>query len=304
MCGMTHPAPTHTDITPTHIIYKISPKVAWPYLSLMRLDRPIGTWLLLLPGWWSLAMVDAPAYFYALFALGALIMRGAGCVINDLWDRDFDKAVERTKSRPLASGAVTPYHAMVFLAGLLLTGLIILLQLSPVAIGLGGLSLIPVILYPLAKRVTWYPQAVLGLTFNFGALMGGAAVTNTVSLPSVLLYAAGFFWTLGYDTIYAHQDIADDSLIGVKSTARKFGARSPQFITMFYSLAAALIFSAGFCAKLHPIFYLFWGFSALHMMWQIRTWKMDDAADCLKKFRSNRDFALLIFIGVWCANLV
>lgn len=231
-------------------------------------------------------------------------MRGAGCVINDMWDRDFDKAVERTKMRPLASGAVSPRQALAFLAGLLFTGLAILLQLPSTAMLLGVMSLVPVILYPLAKRITWYPQAVLGLTFNFGALMGGAAVTDTLSPSSCLLYAAGFFWTLGYDTIYAHQDIADDSLIGVKSTARKFGQHSPAYITGFYALTSALIFAAGFFAQAESLFYIFWGCASLHFIWQIRTWDMENAADCLKKFRSNRDVGLLVFAAFLFGFLV
>lgn len=293
----------HTDIRPNHLIYKISPERTWPYLSLMRLDRPIGTWLLLLPGWWSIAAANGPIHLYFLFALGAIIMRGAGCVINDMWDRDFDKAVERTRNRPLASGAISMKQAIVFLGGLLLGGLLILVQLPPIAIGLGALSLVPVVLYPLAKRVTWYPQAVLGLTFNFGALMGWAAVTNSLSLPPLLLYIAGFFWTLGYDTIYAHQDTADDGLIGIKSTARKFGTHSPAYITGFYILTALMIFAAGYFAHLSIPFYIFWGLSALHLVWQIHSWKITDPTDCLKKFRSNRDFGLLVWAGILWGSL-
>lgn len=294
---MTQPSSPHTDIRSTHAIYRITPETVWPYLSLMRLDRPIGTWLLFLPAAWVLGLLNAPIWLYLLFGVGSLVMRGAGCVINDLWDRDFDKAVERTRSRPLASGAISPKQAILFLCGLLMIGLLILLQLPPVAIGLGVLSLAPVILYPLAKRITWYPQAVLGLTFNFGALMGGAAVTNSVTLPYVLLYMAGFFWTLGYDTIYAHQDIADDSLIGVKSTARKFGDKSPFFISAFYALTALLVFAAGLSMGAGIFFYLFWALGSAHLIWQVASWRMEDASNCLQKFRSNRDFGLIIFLG-------
>lgn len=297
------PKDPHTDIQRTHWIYRVFPQKAHPYLSLMRLDRPIGTWLLLLPAWWSLASVTAPLWLYILFAAGAVIMRGAGCIINDLWDKDFDKAVERTRSRPLASGAITPRQAIIFLAALLTAGLLILLQLAPTAILLGFLSLIPVILYPLAKRVTWYPQAVLGLTFNFGALMGAASITNTLTLPAVLMYAAGFFWTLGYDTIYAHQDINDDALIGVKSTARKFGSKSPLFISLFYATSALLLFITGISAHMGGIFFVFWGLAALHLTGQIYRWNPDNAADCLQKFRSNRDFGLIICAAFW-ADLI
>ncbi len=287
----------HTDINATHPIWRLLPVATHPYLSLMRLDRPIGTWLLLLPAWWSLAISGANPLLYLLFALGALIMRGAGCVINDLWDRDFDRAVERTKLRPLASGAVTPKQAIVFLAGLLVGGLLILLQLPVTAILLGFGAMIPVILYPLAKRVTWYPQAILGLTFNMGALMGTAATLDTITLPALLLYAGGIFWTLGYDTIYAHQDVADDALIGVKSTARKFGNASPTYIATFYALTALFIFAAGFTAQLSWVFYVFWAFGSAHLLWQIRNWNMNDAPNCLQIFRSNRDFGLLMLSG-------
>ena len=295
---MTNPdTPKHTDINPTHFLWRVLPMATYPYLSLMRLDRPIGTWLLLLPAWWSLAISGANPTLYFLFALGALIMRGAGCVINDLWDRDFDKAVERTKLRPLASGAVTPKQAIMFLAGLLGCGLLILLQLPLTAILLGFVAMIPVILYPLAKRVTWYPQAILGLTFNMGAVMGTAATLDIITLPALLLYAAGIFWTLGYDTIYAHQDVADDALIGVKSTARKFGTASPLYISAFYALTAFFVFAAGFAAQLSWVFYIFWACGCAHLMWQIKNWTMNDAQSCLTIFRSNRDFGLLICAG-------
>jgi len=277
----------------------------------MRLDRPIGTWLLLLPAWWAIAMsmgginYITPTHFYlfALFGLGAIIMRGAGCVINDLWDKDIDKLVERTKARPLASGTVTPKQATLFLGFLLSLGLIILLQLPMIAIFLGLLSLIPVIIYPLAKRITWYPQAVLGITFNFGALIGAATIDGFLSFPALILYIAGFFWTMGYDTIYAHQDINDDNLVGVKSTALKFGVNSINYIFIFYALTSFLIFCAGVMSGATSLFYIFWALASAHLLWQLNTWNMNDPTNCLKKFKSNRDFGLLIFAGFFLQGI-
>lgn len=299
---MTSQTSQHTDIRDQHFVYRLTPSAVWPYLSLMRLDRPIGTWLLLLPAWWVMAMEAGGigemsfhhVYLFILFALGAIIMRGAGCVINDLWDRDIDAAVERTRGRPLASGQVSVRNAVFFTAGLCLVGLIILLQLTGMAIVLGVLSLFPVILYPLAKRVTWYPQAVLGLTFNFGALIGSAAILNSVSVPAVILYIGGFFWTLGYDTIYAHQDIADDGIVGVKSTARKFGEKSPVYISFFYSIFAVCLYVIGFITEVSLLFYIFWALAGLQLVWQVYDWDMDEPMDCLKKFRSNKDFGFLV----------
>ncbi|HAJ90225.1 MAG TPA: 4-hydroxybenzoate octaprenyltransferase [Rhodospirillaceae bacterium] len=292
----------HTDIRANHAVFRLTPEAAWPYLSLMRLDRPIGTWLLLLPAWWAMAMESRGLahltfyhlYLFILFAVGAVMMRGAGCVINDIWDRDIDKAVERTRNRPLASGQVSVKQALMLTAGLLFIGLLILIQLPWVAILLGLLSLVPVILYPLAKRVTWYPQAVLGLTFNFGALIGAAAVTGTVPLTAVLLYVGGFFWTMGYDTIYAHQDIVDDGIVGIKSTARKFGDHSRSYIAGFYILFVLSVYLTGMMSQAAFGFYIFWAAASLHFLWQVYDWKIADPQDCLRKFRSNRNVGFLV----------
>ncbi|HNQ91565.1 MAG TPA: 4-hydroxybenzoate octaprenyltransferase [Alphaproteobacteria bacterium] len=291
----------HTDINAKGWIAHL-PEHLRPYALLMRLDRPIGTWLLLLPAWWSiLAATHGLTDFSAstastliLFGTGALVMRGAGCVVNDLWDRDFDARVERTKNRPLASKQISMRQAVFFLGSLLGIGLAILLSFNTTTIILGFVSLIPVIIYPLAKRVTWYPQAVLGLTFNFGALMGAAAILNDIPPFAWALYAAGFFWTLGYDTIYARQDIADDALIGVKSTARKFGNKVKTYVAVFYSLTIALIFVAGILANVTAVFYGVMSLGLLHLLWQVRTWDKDDPQSSLQKFRSNRDFALVV----------
>jgi len=200
---------------------------AWrPYCRLMRLDRPIGTWLLLFPCWWSAALAAEgwpDLWLFALFAIGAVVMRGAGCTVNDWADRDFDGKVARTAARPIPSGAVSPRQALIFLVAQLLVGLLVLLQLNWFAIGVGAASLLLVFPYPFMKRITYWPQAWLGLTFNWGALVGWAAVRGDLTLAPVLLYIAGVFWTLGYDTIYAHQDKEDDILVGVKSTALALG---------------------------------------------------------------------------------
>ncbi len=295
---------SHTDIIHQGWISKLPP--SWrPYALLMRLDRPIGTWLLLLPGWWAIAlgaggwltMNGADAWLFALFGVGAVVMRGAGCVVNDLWDRDFDRAVERTRARPLASGAVSVKQAMVFLAVLLLIGLGILVQLPLVAILLGILTLPLIISYPLMKRVTWWPQFFLGITFNFGVLMGWAAVTGVLSLPAVLIYSGGILWTLGYDTIYAHQDKDDDALIGVKSTARKFGSASKKWVGGFYG-AAFILFAIGFLIGGVGLSGVLLLAAAAHLAWQVKSWDMNDPASSLKFFKSNRDFGLILLLAV------
>ncbi len=275
-----------------------------PFAVLMRLDRPIGTWLLLLPGWWSIAlgaggwlsMNADDAWLFVLFAVGAVVMRGAGCVVNDLWDRDFDRAVERTRARPLASGAVSVKQALVFLAVLLLIGLGILVQLPLVAILLGVLTLPLIISYPLMKRVTWWPQFFLGITFNFGALMGWAAVTGVIELPALLVYMGGILWTLGYDTIYAHQDKDDDALIGVKSTARKFGAASKTWVAGFY-VAAFILMALGFLIGGVGLSGVLLLAGAAHLAWQVKAWDMNDPASSLKFFKSNRDFGLILLLA-------
>ena len=278
-----------------------------PYALMMRLDRPTGWWLLLLPGWWSIALHGAVAGGFtlrhwglmALFFFGAIIMRGAGCIINDLWDRELDQKVERTRVRPLASGAVSVRQASFFLVFLLVLGLLILLQTSPFAIGLGLFSMILVILYPAMKRITWWPQAFLGITFNFGALIGWAALENSLSAAPVLLYAAGIFWTLGYDTIYAHQDKEDDIMAGIKSTARLFGARSKIWIGGFYALCWGLLALSIFIqtqTNLYTVLLLLP--AGLHFIWQLRRWEMDNQDSSLGMFKSNVIAGLLILVGI------
>lgn len=295
---------SHTDIKNNDWVSGLSPRIA-PYLRLARFDRLIGAWLLLLPGWWAILLASSRMKHFdlttlkimALFALGAVVMRGAGCIVNDLWDMKYDRMVERTKTRPLASGEIKPWQALVFLLFLLLAGLAILLQFSLVTILLGFLSLPLIIVYPLMKRWTWWPQAMLGLTFNFGALMGWGAVADVVALPALFLYAAGFFWTLGYDTIYAHQDKEDDALIGVKSTALLFGIESRKWVGRFYAASVALLVIAGISAGAGRLYFAMLLPAAYHLYWQAGGWDIDDPADSLERFRSNRNFGLLVALA-------
>jgi len=272
---------------------------AWrPYALLMRLDRPIGSWLLVLPGFWAFA-IAAPSWgdglrLALLFGLGAVLMRGAGCVVNDLWDRDIDRRVERTAGRPLAAGMVTPRQALVLLFALLLASFLILLQLPRAAILLGVLSLLPVALYPLAKRVTDWPQAVLGLVFSWAAPMGYAAATGGLAPAAFALWAAGFFWILGYDTIYAHQDREDDALVGIRSTALKFGERTRPFLAACYAMALLLLLLAGWLAGLA------WWFApallvpAALLARQVLRLDIRDPALCLRLFKANREVGLAV----------
>jgi 4-hydroxybenzoate polyprenyltransferase len=271
-----------------------------PFAVLARWDRPIGTWLLLWPCWWAVAL--APGWpdlkLLALFAIGAVAMRGAGCVINDLADRDLDARVERTRHRPLASGQLTAGQALAFLALQLMVGLLVLLSFNRFTILLGFAAMPLVIAYPFMKRITWWPQAFLGLTFNWGALVGWSAVTGDLAAPALTLYVAGFLWTLGYDTIYAHQDKVDDALIGVKSSARFLGAATPRWLWCFYAAALALIGVAGWLAKMGPGFYPILALAGVHLAWQVHTLDLDDARSCLVRFRSNREFGWLVFLAL------
>jgi len=296
----------HTDIRREGWVARLP--AAWrPYALLARLDRPIGSWLLFLPGLWAFA-IAAPSWprglwLTLLFGLGAVAMRGAGCVVNDLWDRDIDRQVARTATRPLASGAVPVRGALAFLAALCLIGLLVLVQLPWAAVWLGLASLLPILLYPLAKRVTNWPQAVLGVVFSWAAPAGYAAATGTLDAAALLLWAAGFCWILGYDTIYAHQDREDDALLGIGSTARRFGEASPRFVGACYAAMLLLLAAAGLAAG------LWWGFlpalltAAVMLAWQALTLDIDDPARCLMLFKSNREVglavALAFLVGRW-----
>jgi 4-hydroxybenzoate polyprenyltransferase len=281
---------------------------AWrPFALLMRLDRPIGSWLLVLPGFWAFAMA-APSWgrglwLAALFGLGAVLMRGAGCVVNDLWDRDLDRQVERTAGRPLASGAVTARQALAFLLALLAVSLLILVQLPWTAILLGVLSLVPIALYPLAKRVTDYPQAVLGVVFSWAAPMGYASATGGLDAAAIALWAAGFFWILGYDTIYAHQDREDDALVGIRSTALRFGEKTRPFLAACYAMALALLLLAGWLGGLS------WPYApallvpAALLARQVMALDIGDPALCLRLFKANRDVGLAIALAFLIGRL-
>ena len=276
-----------------------------PYLRLMRLDRPIGTWLLLWPCWWSIALAalaSGAAYpdpwLIALFGIGAVVMRGAGCTYNDIVDRDFDMRVARTRSRPIPSGQISVAQAWAFAIALSLIGLIILLQFNLFAIAVGVASLAIVAIYPFMKRITWWPQFFLGLAFNWGALLGWAAVRGSLDWAPVILYLAGIFWTLGYDTIYAHQDKEDDALIGVKSTARRLGTATRPWLVIFYVLTTLLIGWAGYLAGGGIVFFVGLGLGALHLAWQVATLDIDDPERCLKLFRANRDYGLIVFAAI------
>ena len=282
-----------------------APEAARPYFRLARLDRPIGTWLLLWPCWWSLALValahgsvPPDPTLIVLFGIGAIAMRGAGCTYNDLVDRDFDAMVARTRSRPIPSGQVSTMQARVFLVAQCLIGLAVLLTFNPFAIVLGMASLVIVAIYPFMKRVTYWPQLFLGLAFNWGALLGWATVTGSLSPAPVILYLAGIAWTLGYDTIYAHQDKEDDALIGIKSTALKFGSSTPTWLTVFFALAIVGIVVSGLLAGAGVIFLAGMALASGHLVWQVRTLNIDNSDRCLKLFRSNRDFGAIVFAAI------
>jgi 4-hydroxybenzoate polyprenyltransferase len=282
-----------------------APSWSRPYLRLSRLDRPIGSWLLLMPCWWSAALAAGVAHDLrslpltsALFFVGAFAMRGAGCTWNDITDRDLDAKVERTRSRPIPAGQVSVTQALVFLAVQALVGLAVLLQFNRFAIATGIASLVIVAVYPFMKRITWWPQVVLGLAFSWGALMGFAVTFGRIDLTALVLYAGSIAWVIGYDTIYAHQDAEDDALIGIKSTARLFGARTRPALAVFYALAVVLIGVAlGLAGAGYPAWIGLVAFAA-HLVWQIRRLQIGDPALCLRIFKSNRDAGLLLFAGL------
>ncbi|MBM3537442.1 MAG: 4-hydroxybenzoate octaprenyltransferase [Alphaproteobacteria bacterium] len=299
--------PSASDIPKGGWMDRFVPAPVRPYLRLARLDRPIGTWLLLFPCWWGIALASnglPSLWLMVLFGIGAVVMRGAGCTYNDIVDRDFDARVARTADRPIPSGAVTVKQAIAFLVLQALLGLAILLQLSPTAIGLGVLSLVLVFIYPLMKRVTWWPQFFLGLAFNWGALMGPAAVLDTLPNWAFVLYAGGIFWTLGYDTIYAHQDKEDDALIGVKSSARLLGARTRPALCVFYGGAIVLFGIAGQMASLSWPFRTGLILGAAQLAWQVTAIDIDDPADCLRMFKANRVFGWIVLAAIVLGHLL
>jgi 4-hydroxybenzoate polyprenyltransferase len=292
---------THTDIIAHGWVARM-PDSWRPYLLLARLDRPIGTWLLFLPGVWGILLArpspGEAVRLTILFGIGSLVMRSAGCVVNDLWDRDIDRLVSRTAGRPLASGALRARHALVFLALLLAIGLGILLQLNRLAQALGVASLILVALYPLAKRVTWWPQLAMGFTFGYGAPMGYASAAGHLGLAWAMLYAAAILWDLGFDTIYAHQDREDDALIGVRSTARLFGEKTRPFLAACYIATVLALALAGHLAELSPWFYPALLLPAALLARQVITLDIDDPAHCLRLFRANREVGMAVALAI------
>lgn len=298
------------DAAPTTWVDKYAPAEARPYLRLARADRPIGIWLLAWPCWWSI-LLATPAlpqandwavvfvlWLMVLFAIGAAVMRGAGCTYNDIVDRDIDGKVARTAGRPIPSGQVSIEMAAAFLGVQLLLGLSVLLQLNWFSVLLGAASLAPIAIYPFMKRITDWPQAFLGLTFNWGALLGWSAVTGGLTLAPALLFAGCILWTLGYDTIYAHQDKEDDAMIGVRSTARLLGVRTKPWLMSFYGGAWLLITAAGFSAGMGGGFYVPMIAAALHLAWQIRRLDINDGDNCLAVFKSNRDLGLIVLVAI------
>jgi 4-hydroxybenzoate polyprenyltransferase len=279
----------------------LAPRFTRPYLRLARLDRPIGSWLLLMPCWWSVGLTGMRLghlpnlWHIVLFFIGAFAMRGAGCTWNDIVDRDLDGMVERTRSRPIPSKQVTVAQATVFMLAQALVGLLVLIQFNTFTILTGIASLGVVAVYPFLKRFTYWPQIGLGLAFSWGALMGWPAAFGELGWPALVLYAGSIAWVIGYDTIYAHQDRDDDSLIGIKSTALLFGERTPAMLTKFYAAAVVLIGAAGLMAGGGFIFVLGLVAFAAHLAWQVLRLDIDDPAHCLVLFKSNRDAGLILF---------
>jgi 4-hydroxybenzoate polyprenyltransferase len=299
MAGQETPAPPSVADRQLGWVDRLPPRPR-DYAVLARWDRPIGTWLLLLPCWWGVALGPRwpDVILLGLFGIGAVAMRGAGCTINDLADRKFDRMVARTRNRPLASGRLGTLAALAWTAAQMLVGLLVLCFLNWPAV-LISLAAVPLIVaYPFMKRITWWPQAFLGVTFNWGILVGYAQVTGGLDLAAFLLYAAGIAWTLGYDTIYAHQDKEDDLLIGVKSSALRLGTATPTWLWRFYGAALVLMALAGMAAG--KTFFFYAGLVAVAVMLarQIEEIDLDDPADCLARFRANRMVGLLVFAAL------
>jgi 4-hydroxybenzoate polyprenyltransferase len=303
---MTTPTPTALpDAASRNWLDRFAPDWLKPYGRLARWDRPIGWWLLLWPCWWSSVLATIALgertpdlWHLALFLIGAIAMRGAGCTYNDLVDQDIDAKVDRTASRPIPSGAVSPKQALVFLVLQALAGLIVLLQFNTYTIWLGIASLAVVAVYPFMKRITSWPQFVLGLAFSWGALVGWTAETGSLAAAPLLLYAASIVWTIGYDTIYAHQDKEDDAIIGVRSTALLFGERTKMMLVLFFGATLVLLAMAVSSAGGGVVAYAGLLIAGLHMVWQVVTLDTDSPDNCLERFRSNRTTGWIIFIGL------
>jgi 4-hydroxybenzoate polyprenyltransferase len=279
----------------------LAPPFSRPYLRLARLDRPIGSWLLLMPCWWSVGLAGMHEgrfpglWSIVLFFIGAFAMRGAGCTWNDLVDRNLDGLVERTRSRPIPSKQVTIAQATTFMLAQALVGLLVLIQFNHFTVVTGFASLLVVVIYPFMKRITYWPQIFLGLAFSWGALMGWPAAFGRLDWPALVLYAGSICWVIGYDTIYAHQDREDDLLIGIKSTALLFGERTRPMLTSFYVAAVVLIAGAGLMAGGGIFFMIGLIAFAGHLAWQVTRLDIDDPEHCLMLFKSNRDAGLILF---------
>lgn len=313
------------DATPGNWVDHWAPKSTRPYLRLARADRPIGSWLLFWPSAWAIAFAAtqyrlpslSPTWSWPgmeasplpdlwllyLFLVGSFVMRGAGCTINDIADRNFDAQVERSRSRPLPSGQVTVPQAFIFLGLQCLIGLIILLNLNTYSIWLGAASLLPIAIYPFMKRITNWPQAVLGLTFNWGAMLGWTAVTGSLALAPLILYLGAVFWTIGYDTIYAHQDKTDDAALGLKSSALKLGEKTKPALIIFYSITTLCLLATGYMVEIGGFYYLAITVAIWHLFRQIQRTDIHNPDRCLSVFRSNRDFGLLVFAAILAGGL-
>ncbi|TNB49426.1 4-hydroxybenzoate octaprenyltransferase [Martelella lutilitoris] len=304
------------DAPSDNFVYSLLPRWLWPYAQLARWDRPIGWQLLMWPCFWSAAMAAAvtaeanafrPGQFIAhllLFFIGAVAMRGAGCTYNDLVDHDIDNQVARTRSRPLPSGRVTRRQAKIFILAQALTGLAVLLSFNVFTILLGFASLAFVAIYPFAKRFTDWPQLFLGLAFSWGGLVGWAAVFGSLSLPAMLVYLAAIVWTIGYDTIYAHQDKEDDALIGVRSTALLFGEKTKPWLVLFYAAMLALLVAACLVAGLGWAAFAGLLAAGVMLFYQIAVLDIDDGAQCLKLFKFNSRVGLVVFLGLVAAIFI
>ena len=292
------------DAPPSNWVDRFAPARLKPWLRLLRADRPIGAWLLLWPCWWSAALAARAEDglpdigLLILFAIGAFAMRSAGCIYNDIIDRDIDAKVTRTRARPLASGQISVASAAILALALCLVGLWVLLQFNPFAFALGFGSVGIVLIYPLMKRVTFWPQAVLGLAFSWGALMGWAATYAELELAPVILYASAVAWTIGYDTIYAHQDKEDDLMMGLKSTALRFGDKTVSWLSLFYGIAIGGIAFSGWLAGADIWFYLGLAAAAAHLVWQVATLDTANPENCLARFRSNHGFGAIVFLAI------
>ncbi|MGI9524098.1 MAG: 4-hydroxybenzoate octaprenyltransferase [Hyphomicrobiaceae bacterium] len=305
---MTSPSNTPlmiADAPRDNWVDRCAPPLVRPYLKLARADRPIGSWLLLFPCWWAQSLAELEAghrlpglWYLTLFLIGAFVMRGAGCTWNDIVDRHIDGRVERTALRPIPSGQVTVSQALAFAIALSLIGFLVLIQFNYFTIGLGIASLGLIAVYPYSKRFTYWPQFILGLTFKWGALMGWAAIQSNVAAPALALYAGCVCWTIGYDTIYAHQDKDDDAILGLKSTALRFGDSTRQWLTIFYGVAVALWALAVALVGVGAFLILSLVAIAVHLAWQVHTLDANDPHNCLKRFRSNRIVGWMFFLGI------